>query len=160
MNGVMTNPIATLRRLYSILRRVPLGRPMINLLIGHFVPYSGTIRPEVLELEPGLVKIRMRDRRAVRNHLNSVHAMALSNLAELATGLGILLLLGNDRRAILTGFSIDYLKKGRGPLTAVCRPLLPEGFTEGDVMVEGAIENEDGVVVAVAHANWRVGSIR
>lgn len=152
----LKNPIATLRQLWSFLRRVPLGRQILSLLFGFFVPYTGSIRPEIVELEPGLVKIRMRDRRAVRNHLRSVHAMALGNLAEAATGLAVSLLLADDRRAILTGFRMDYLKKGRGPLTAICRFQLPPGFREGELVVEGEIHNQAGETVAVARADWRV----
>ncbi|GMU55022.1 MAG: hypothetical protein AMXMBFR33_41680 [Candidatus Xenobia bacterium] len=154
----LENPIATLRQLWSILRRVPLGRQILSFLFGFFVPYTGSIRPEIIELEPGLVKIRMRDRRAVRNHLRSIHAMALGNLAEAATGLAVSLVLSDDRRAILTGFRMDYLKKGRGPLTAVCRFQFPPGFGEGDLVVEGEVHNRAGETVAVAHANWRVSA--
>lgn len=156
----MKNPIATLRRLWSFSRRVPLGKPILNFLFGFFVPYSGSIRPEIEQLDPGCVRIRMRDRRAVRNHLQSVHAMALGNLAEAATGLGVLLLLGENQRAILTGFSMDYVKKARGVLTAVCRAELPPGFQEGDLVVLGEVLNAAGETVAVARANWRVGFSR
>ena len=40
-------------------------------------PYFGSIAPRVLRLEPGLCEARLQDRRAVRNHIGSVHAIAI-----------------------------------------------------------------------------------
>lgn len=157
LDFTLQNPIATLRRLWRILRRFPMGKWILSRLFGFFVPYTGSIQPEIVELEPGQVMLRMRDRRAVRNHLNCVHAMAMGNLAEATTGLALSILLTDRQRAILTGFSMDYLKKGRGSLLALCRYQLPPDFVQGDLVVEGEIRNEAGETVAIARANWRVG---
>lgn len=156
----LKRPVATLRKLWGFLGKVPFGRTVLNHLFGFFVPYSGTVSPEIVELQPGLVKVQMRDQRRVRNHLQSVHATAMCTLMEAATGLAVMVALPDNSRAILTGFQISYLKKGRGTLTAVCRFVVPADFVEGDLVVDGIIENGAGETVATAAASWRVGAGR
>lgn len=127
-------------------------------LAGRMAPYTGTIRPEVLTLEKGYARIRMRDTRRVRNHLNSVHAIALMNLGEVSTGMAVITALPDGMRGIISRLSMDYLKKGRGPLVAECScpPITSTG--KQDLEVTAELKNDAGEVVAIAHAKWRVGA--
>ena len=153
----LKNPLGTLRRVWNVLGRLPLGGTVLSHIFSFFVPYTGTIVPKIEELRPGSVRVRMGDRRRVRNHLSCVHAMAMANLAEAATGLAVGIALADHQRAILTGFRIRYLKKARGSLVGVCRFVLPPDFVEGELEVEGSVEDSSGQVVASAEALWRVG---
>jgi acyl-coenzyme A thioesterase PaaI-like protein len=120
-------------------------------------PYSGSISPRVEEIRPGYARVAMQDRRAVRNHLRSVHAVALLNLAELSSGLALNYALPDDARAILTGLSMEYLKKARGRLTAEAEVEVPRTNEEREYELESVIRDEAGEVVARARARWLVG---
>jgi acyl-coenzyme A thioesterase PaaI-like protein len=126
-------------------------------MLGLRVPYTGSLGASVLSLAPGCCEVQLRDARRLRNHLHSIHAMALANLGEMATGLALVNGLPKDARAILTGFSIDYLKKARGTLLAQCRCSVPVRNDPGDVEVNGEIRDSGGAVVAVVRARWRIG---
>jgi acyl-coenzyme A thioesterase PaaI-like protein len=75
----------------------------------------------------------------------------------MVTGLALLNGLPDETRAILTGFSIDYLKKARGTLQARSRCNVPPGSDPRDVDVHGEIRDSEGAVVATVRARWRIG---
>ena len=139
---------------------LPLGSHVFSFLFGRMVPYSGALGSHVVSLEPGHVVVRLRDRRGVRNHLNSVHAIALANLGELASGLAMTTALPGGIRSIVTGLGIEYSKKARGVLTAESRVTVPEvkgADVEHDVRAE--IRDEAGETVAVVTVRWRLGLV-
>ena len=150
---------STLRTLWSYLRSIPGGGVVMGRLVGRMAPYTGTIRPEVLQLEPGYAKVLMADRPAVRNHLNCVHAIALMNLGEVASGLAMMASMPDDARGIITHLGMDYLKKARGPITAecTCAAVTPTERKEYDVVAD--LKNEAGEVVSRITARWMVGGL-
>lgn len=152
-------PGERLLHLWQRLSGVPGGRWIYSRLLGCMVPYSGTIRATVIELEPGRARVAMRDRRRVRNHLRSIHAMALMNLGELTTGLALNCGLPSSIRAILVGMSMEYLKKARGRLVAECRCEMPEIVDDREIELSGEIRDASGEAVARARALWRVGPV-
>ncbi len=135
----------------------PGGKWLFSRIIGITVPYTGSIAANVVLLEPGHGKITLRERRKIRNHLQSVHAIALANLSEMVTGLTLLNSLPGDTRGILTSMQIQYHKKARGLLTAECVCEIPENNAEREMQVSGEIKDEVGEVVVTATATWRIG---
>jgi len=155
----LSAPGERLRATWGRLSRLPGGKTLFSLLIGWMAPYSGTIGARVVELEPGWCRVTLRDRRRVRNHLASVHAMAIANLAEMASGLAVLVGLPPGVQGIVTGFSISYLKKARGLLTAECRASGLNVTAEQEYEAGVAITDPQGDVVAHATARWRLRPI-
>jgi acyl-coenzyme A thioesterase PaaI-like protein len=123
------------------------------------VPYTGTIRPRFLEIRPGLARVAMRDRRAVRNHLNSIHAIALTNLAEVASGVAMIVALPDNVRGIPIRLSIDFVKKARGEVIAECRCEVPAVYAPLEMELHPEIRDEDGDVVARAAVRWRLAPV-
>jgi uncharacterized protein (TIGR00369 family) len=149
--------VAQLRAAWQSLHGLPGGRWLFSRVFGLLVPYTGTAGLLIEELRPGYCRASMRDRRAVRNHLRSVHAVALVNLAEATSGLAMNIALPDTARAIVTRIAIAYLKKARGTLVAECEAGVPPVEAEHDLDVTATIKDAAGDVVAVATVTWRVG---
>ncbi len=149
---------ATLRSTWGVLRSVPGGGRIMGRVLGQLAPYTGTVRPEVVSLDRGYAKLRIRDTRRVRNHLNSVHAIALINLAEATTGVAMMYSLPDDARGIPNNLAIEYFKKARGPITAECVCDAPETVTGNlEQTVTAELKNEAGELVARMSARWVIG---
>lgn len=147
----------TLLASWKRLSKRPGGAWLFSRLLGRKARYTGSIRPLVRTLSPGHARVEMQDRPAVRNHLKSIHAIALINLGEVTTGLAVIAGLTPDQRGIITNLSMRYLKKARGTLTGRADFQPPAPDFEGPYQTEAELIDEAGDVVAVASAEWTIG---
>jgi acyl-coenzyme A thioesterase PaaI-like protein len=108
--------------LYRRLAGKPGGRWLFSRLICWKAPYFASIGPRIESLEPGRGEAVLRHRRRVTNHIGSVHAIALCNLAELVAGLTMEASLPASMRWIPKGMTVEYLKKAMGTMRAVAVP--------------------------------------
>jgi acyl-coenzyme A thioesterase PaaI-like protein len=145
-------------RWWQRLSAIPAGSILFSLFLGWYAPYSGSIKSRVEALQPGFARVSLRDRWRVRNHLKSIHAIALINLGEITTGLAVLTTLDSNMRGIVLGLQAEFLKKARGKLTASASFELPE-LVGDDMPCEAKTEIVDATddVVAIVRATWLIG---
>jgi len=134
-----------------------LGRWIASRMVGFAAPYTGTIGARIEHLERGAIELSMRDRRRVRNHLDSIHAAALLNLTELTGGLLATVSIPADARMIITRVELDFVKKARGTVrsSARCTPLTTS--QRQDLAIEVSIHDEDGDQVATGRVTTLIG---
>ena len=135
----------------------PGGKWLFSRVLGLIAPYTGSLGGTIQLLEPGHCVVTLPDRRRIRNHLNSVHAIALCNLGEKTTGLALMHSLPENTRGILTGISADYVKKARGLLTAECYCDVPDSNEKCEYSVNSDIRDTGGELVATVRARWLIG---
>lgn len=139
---------ATALSIWNRLGTTRAGRWLFARVICRKAPYFATIQPIFRRLEPGTCEVRLRKRRAVENHIGTVHAIAMCNLAELAGGLAIDATLPATHRWIPKGMTVVYLKAATTNLTATARCTLPESLGETeDVVVTVDVRDDAEAVV-------------
>jgi uncharacterized protein (TIGR00369 family) len=146
-----------IRTQWEALSKVPAGKAIFSKLVGMAAAYTGTIGARVEELREGFARVTMADRPAVRNHLKSVHAVALVNLAELTGNVALAYSMPSDARFIVAGLSIEYIKKARGKITATSDCPVPSTNARAEFSVPVVMKDASGEVVAKATLRSLVG---
>lgn len=158
--AVLVAPRAPVLAKWESLSALPFGSALFGRVLGATVPYAATITPQVLDLDVGRARVRLADRRRVRNHLRSIHAAALVNLGELCANLALSTRMPESGRFIVQGMSVEFLKKARGPIEARCH-VEPIDW-DVDEAHEGVATLTDraGDEVARLTVQWRTGPKR
>lgn len=158
--ALAASPGARILLLWQRLSPWPGGRWLFGFLLGRMVPYTGTISPRIVELRPGFARIELYDRWRVRNHINSIHAIALTNLGEATSGLAMLTGLPSNMRGIVVKIATDYFKKARGQLTAESHCEVPKAASEDfEYVIYADVHDAAGDVVSRTTVTWRLGPI-
>lgn len=158
--AISTSERNIIRDLWDRLSPLPLGKAAFSRTIGFAAPYTSTIDARVTVLRTGYAEVEMRDKPSLRNHLSSVHAVALVNLAELTGNVALAYSLPADARFIVAGLSIEYLKKSRGLIRATSECPVPASSERAEFIVPVSMWNKDGEEVARAELKSLVGPKR
>jgi acyl-coenzyme A thioesterase PaaI-like protein len=137
--------------------KFPGGAYFFSRWIKFSIPYTGSVSPRVLRLEAGFAVVQMKDCRAYRNHLSSLHAIALANLAEFSSGLALVTAVPPNARAILKSITIEYIKKARGTVVAESKHSPISVNEKREYTVEATIKNQQGELLCRSKALWLVG---
>ena len=133
--------------LYRKLTSYPGGRRLFSLLYGIKAPYFASVAPAVLTMAPHHAELVVRKRRAVQNHIGTVHAIAICNGLEAAMGLVAEATCPPSRRWIPKGMDVRYLAKSTSDILCIA-DTDPARWTDvGDIAVRVRAERRDGVVV-------------
>lgn len=146
-----------IRDSWNRLSGLPGGKLLFSKLIGRAAPYTGTIDARIESLGAGRSEVTLRDRKAVRQHLQSIHAIALANLAELAGNVALAYSLPADGRFIVSGMSIEYVKKARGTIRAIGECPVIESSEAREYQVDVRMLDGSGDEVARASLRTLVG---
>ena len=128
----------------------PVGPALFSWMVCRKAPYFASIRPRFEELRPGFARVSMRKRRAVTNHIGTVHAIAMCNLAELAAGTMTEASIPRSMRWLPKGMQVEYLKKAETGVEAIAMLDEVQEGAARDVPVMVELLDTAGVLVCRA----------
>ncbi len=127
----------------------PLRNRTLTAAVGRVIRFAGHAGIEVLQLEPGTVHLRLKNKRQVRNHIGGVHAAAMALLAESASGYVLGLSLPAGKTPVIKSMEVNYRRRAQGALEAVAtlnqeeRHLI-ESQDSGELTVRVQVTDERG----------------
>jgi acyl-coenzyme A thioesterase PaaI-like protein len=127
-----------------------LGNDAFSKAVANFAPYFATIDPTFKELRPGYAEVVFENRRAVHNHIGTVHAIALCNAAELAAGTMTTVSIPDGRQWIPVGMTVQYLAKARTDMRVVADGASVDWQATGNVEVPVEAFDTEGKKVFTA----------
>lgn len=145
--------IKKLKKLWQHLSSTSIGRYLFAKILGYYIPYTASINAKIITISAGHAKVSIKDDHHNKNHLNCIHAIAIANLGELATGLALHFAMKDEERAILTKLETQYLKKARGIIYAEATCLNP---IAGENIIKANIVNSNNDTLALVTASWRL----
>ncbi len=126
------------------------GNEIFTKKLCEIAPYFSTIEPQFVHLRPGFAEVTMPNTQKVHNHLGTVHAIAMCNLAEIAGGLLTDVSIPDTFRWIPIGMNVRYLAKATTDLRAIAEGTGIDWHQQGDKDVVVKITDANGLEVCKA----------
>jgi acyl-coenzyme A thioesterase PaaI-like protein len=149
---------STVLKLWDKLGSFGIGRWIVSKIVCFAAPFCNSIKPKFTAIKPGHVELTFKKRRAVQNHIKSVHAIAMCNAAELAAGICLDVSLHADFRWIPVGMTVQYLKIAKTDLRTVCELDQFDWESPQDVIMPVSIYDTSNVKVFHADISMRVSA--
>lgn len=125
-----------------------IGKRAFSIAFSQKAPYFASIRPRFTVVEPNHVELVIPKRRAVHNHIGTVHAIALCNGLEAAMGVLAEVSIPSDKRWIPKGMEVAYTAKATSDITCIAETDQEQWDTaDGDLPVRVKGVRDDGTVV-------------
>ncbi len=132
------------------------GNEIFTKKLCEIAPYFSTIDPQFVHLRPNYAEVTMPNTKKVHNHLGTVHAIAMCNLAEIAGGLLTDVSIPDTYRWIPIGMNVKYLAKATTDLKAVAEGTGIDWQQTGDKDVVVKITDFTGLEVCRATITVKV----
>ncbi len=139
--------MASLLTLYRRASRLPKGRRLFSIAYARKAPYFRTVRPYVADLRPHYAEVHLPNRKAVHNHIGTVHAIAVCNGLEAAMGALAEATVPAGKRWLPKGMQVSYLARSDSDLVCVARTEPADWNAGPDVPVRVTATRADGVTV-------------
>ena len=136
--------------LFERMKKVPAGKALFSKAVCLKAPYFSSISPRFEEVKPAYVKVFMPKRHAVLNHLSTVPAIAMCNMAELAGGVMTDITVPKSARWIPSGMTVKYVKKATTDLVAIADGSHLDWSKRGEFVVPVRIFNTSNELVFTA----------
>ncbi len=160
----MSEPTTRPNRLTRTLARLnavpaPL-RPLVrNLVLRRAVPFTGTARLDFAVMTPEKVEIAIANQRRVQNHIQGVHAAAMTLLAETATGMVVGMNVRDDCLPLAKELKVQFKRRTQGDMRAVAhlsaqQRQLMQSQDKGEVVVPVTVTDASGEQPIVCEFIW------
>ena len=126
------------------------GNETYSKLVCELAPYFSTIDPQFVDMRPGYVEVCIKNRKEIQNHLGSIHAAAMCNVAELAGRMLTEISLPKGKRWIPSAMNVQYLAKAKTDLKAIAEGSGIDWTTPGRLAIPVDLFDTDGNKVFAA----------
>ena len=126
------------------------GNETYGKLVCELAPYFSTIDPQFMDMRPGYVEVCIKNRKEIQNHLGSIHAAAMCNVAELVGGMLTEISLPEGKRWIPSAMNVQYLAKAKTDLKAIAEGSGIDWTTPGRLTIPVDLFDTDGNKVFAA----------
>lgn len=128
----------------------PLRGAARNFALRRAVPFTGTAGLDYVALTPERSEIRVANRRPVQNHIQGVHAAAMTLVAEAATGMVVGMNVRDDCLPLCKSLQVSFKKRATGGLTAKAHLTESQRASlarddKGEVTVAVTVTDEAGI---------------
>lgn len=131
---------------WNKLSGLPGGKTLFSKAVQFKAPYFRTVNAMVEELRPNYARLVIKKRRAVENHIGTVHVIAICNLLEMAMGTVAEASIPKHLRWIPKGMTVDYTAKAGSDITGIAE-INPEEWRPGDLDVKVTALDDKGTPV-------------
>lgn len=109
-----------INQIYNVVKNIPqpLRSKAISKIFGRIVPYVGTSNAVYEVFTHNKIVVSVKNKKRTQNHIGQVHAVAMTLIAETATGFLIGLNIPNDRINLIKSYNVQFKRPSKGDMKA------------------------------------------